>query len=124
MTAAGLADALAAELDARILALGPENVAAFVFEPVVGAAGGVVPAPPGYVQAVREVCRRHEVLLIADEVMCGSGRCGTWLALEHEGVVADIVAVAKGLAGGFIPLAATIFSRNIAATIARRMGQC
>jgi hypothetical protein len=62
------------------------------------------------------------VLLIADEVMCGSGRCGTWLALEHDGVVADIVAVAKGLAGGYIPLAATIFSRNIAATIAQAHG--
>jgi adenosylmethionine-8-amino-7-oxononanoate aminotransferase len=122
MSAAGLAGALAAELDARIVALGPENVAAFVFEPVVGAAGGVVPAPPGYAEAVREVCSRHEVLLIADEVMCGSGRCGTWLALEHDGIVADIVAVAKGLAGGYIPLAATIFNRDIAATIAEAHG--
>ncbi len=119
---AELTPALAAELDARIRSLGPENVAAFVFEPVVGAAGGVVPAPPGYAQAVREVCSRHDVLLIADEVMCGSGRCGTWCALEHDGVVADIIAVAKGLAGGYIPLSATIFRREVGAAIMRSHG--
>ena len=117
-----LAEALARELDECIRSLGAENVAAFVFEPVVGAAGGVVPAPHGYAQAIREVCDRHEVLLIADEVMCGSGRCGTWCALEHEGVSADIIAVAKGLAGGYIPLAATIFRRDIAAAIVEAHG--
>ena len=110
---------LAAELDERIRTIGAENVAAFVFEPVVGAAGGVVPAPPGYAQAMREVCDRHEVLLIADEVMCGSGRCGTWCALEHDRVIPDIIAVAKGLAGGYIPLAATIFGRDT-----RRLPSC
>ena len=114
---AELTAALAAEPDARIRSLGPGNVAAFVFEPVVGAAGGVVPAPPGYAQAVREVCNRHDVLLIADEVMCGSGRCGTWNALEHDGVVADIIAVAKSLAGGYVPLSATIFRSTIGAAI-------
>ena len=119
---AELTAALARELEERILALGPENVAAFVFEPVVGAAGGVVPAPPGYAQAVREVCNRNEVLLIADEVMCGSGRCGTWCALEHDRVAADIIAVAKGLAGGYIPLAATVFRRAIADAIAHAHG--
>ncbi|MGH8252815.1 MAG: aspartate aminotransferase family protein [Steroidobacteraceae bacterium] len=119
---ADLTATLARELDECIRSLGPENVAAFVFEPVVGAAGGVVPAPPGYAQAVREVCSRHEVLLIADEVMCGSGRCGTWCALEHDGVAADIIAVAKGLAGGYIPLAATIFRRDIAAAIVETHG--
>lgn len=117
-----LGEVLAHELDECIRSLGPENVAAFVFEPVVGAAGGVVPAPPGYAQAVREVCSRHDVLLIADEVMCGSGRCGTWCALEHDGVTADIIAVAKGLAGGYIPLAATIFRRDIAAAIVEAHG--
>jgi adenosylmethionine-8-amino-7-oxononanoate aminotransferase len=70
-----LVGALAAELDARITALGSQQVAAFIFEPVVGAAGGVVPAPEGYAQAVRAVCDRHDVLVIADEVMCGAGRC-------------------------------------------------
>lgn len=122
VVAAELVHTLADELDARIRSLGPENVAAFVFEPVVGAAGGVVPAPPGYAQAVREVCSRHDVLLIADEVMCGSGRCGTWCALEHEGVVPDIIAVAKGLAGGYIPLSATIFRREVGDSIMRAHG--
>ena len=65
------------ELEQKILSLGPETVAAFIFEPIVGAAGGVVPAPPGYVTAVQAVCRKYDVLLIADEVMCGAGRSGT-----------------------------------------------
>jgi adenosylmethionine-8-amino-7-oxononanoate aminotransferase len=117
-----LAEVLAAELEQSILSIGPERVAGFVFEPVVGAAGGVVPAPEGYVQAIRAVCDRHDVLLIADEVMCGSGRCGTWLALDHERVSADITAVAKGLAGGYIPLGATLFSATISNTIAAEHG--
>jgi adenosylmethionine-8-amino-7-oxononanoate aminotransferase len=107
----------AAELEAEILRVGPEQVAAFIFEPVVGAAGGALPAPPGYGQRVREICSRHGVLLIADEVMCGSGRTGTWRALEHDEVVPDIMAVAKGLAGGYLPLGATIYSRAIAAVL-------
>ncbi len=110
---AALTLALARELDAHIRAVGPEHVAAFVFEPVVGAAAGVVPAPDGYARAVRAVCDQHDVLLIADEVMCGSGRCGTWRALEHDGVVPDIAAIGKGLAGGYIPLAATIIGKRI-----------
>ncbi|MBV8146430.1 MAG: aminotransferase class III-fold pyridoxal phosphate-dependent enzyme [Gammaproteobacteria bacterium] len=104
----------AAELEAEILRVGPERVAAFIFEPVVGAAGGALPPPPGYAQRVREICSRHGVLLIADEVMCGSGRTGTWRALEQDGVVPDIMAVAKGLAGGYQPLGATIYSHAIA----------
>jgi len=117
-----LVTALADELEARIRALGAENVAAFIFEPVVGAAGGAVPAPPGYARAVRAVCDRHNVLVISDEVMSGSGRCGTWRALEHDGVVPDIMAIGKGLAGGYIPLAATVLRRQIAATITSRQG--
>lgn len=112
-----LAAALAAELEERIQRIGPERVAGFIFEPVVGAAGGVVPAPPGYAEAVREVCDRYDVLLIADEVMSGTGRCGTWRALEHDGVDADITTVAKGLAGGYIPLGATVFSSKVGDTI-------
>lgn len=107
---ADLVDHLAQELDSTIRSLGAERVAGFIFEPVVGAAGGIVPGPPGYAAAMRAVCDRYGVLLIADEVMCGAGRCGTWRALEHDGVAADIMAVAKGLAGGYIPLAATIVS--------------
>ena len=68
------------------------------------------------------MCARHRVLLISDEVMCGSGRCGTWRALEHDGVVPDIMAVGKGLAGGYIPLAATILRREVGETIVSRQG--
>jgi adenosylmethionine-8-amino-7-oxononanoate aminotransferase len=124
---AGVSDAdlvkhLANELESKIQALGPDRVAAFIFEPVVGAAGGVVPAPPGYAAAIEEVCRRHDVLVIADEVMCGVGRCGTWRALEHDGITPDIMAVAKGLAGGYIPLGATIFTHAIGRTILEAQG--
>jgi len=108
---------LAAELEHSIVTMGPQCVAAFVFEPIVGAAGGVVPAPDGYAQAVQAVCRKYDVLLIADEVMCGSGRSGTWRALEHDGVVPDIMCIAKGLAGGYIPLGATLVTAPVAAPI-------
>jgi adenosylmethionine-8-amino-7-oxononanoate aminotransferase len=76
-----------------------------------------VPPPAGYLQAVRAVCDRHGVLLIADEVMCGSGRCGSWSAMAGEGIDADILAVGKGVAGGYIPLAATIICREVGAAI-------
>jgi len=117
LPAGELAAALAEELDARITQLGPERVAAFVFEPVVGAAGGAVPPPEGYASAIRAVCERHDVLLIADEVMCGAGRCGSWRALEYDGIVPDIMAVGKGLAAGYIPLAATIVRQELGDTI-------
>ena len=113
---------LAKELESRIQSVGPEQVAGFVIEPVVGAAGGVVPAPPGYAEAIRAVCDRYDVLLIADEVMSGAGRCGTWRALEHDNVVPDIMTVAKGLAGGYIPLAATIIRKQVAAAIMSEHG--
>src|SRR5438876_10387493 len=95
-----LVAALADELDARIRTAGPERVAAFTFAPVAGAAGGAVPAPPGYAQAVRAVCDRHEVLIIADEVMSGAGRCGTWRGRGHDGGVPDGMGVGQGVAGG------------------------
>jgi len=112
-----LAAHAAAELEAEILRVGPERIAAFIFEPVVGAAGGAVTPPPGYARRVRELCDRYGVLLIADEVMCGAGRTGTWRALEQDGVVPDIMAVAKGLAGGYLPLGATIYSHAVAAVL-------
>lgn len=106
-------EACAAELEAAILAHGPETIAAFVFEPVVGAAGGCVPAPETYARRVREICTRYGVLMIADEVMCGSGRTGPWRALQRDGVEPDIMAIAKGLAGGYIPLGAAICTTPI-----------
>ncbi len=114
--------AAAAELESAILAAGPETIAAFVFEPVVGAAGGCVPAPPGYAQAVREICTRHGILLIADEVMCGAGRTGTWRALGHDGVQPDIMSIAKGLAGGYQPLGAAICTTEVWEAIRQKDG--
>lgn len=104
---------LAAELEREILHIGAEKVAAFFFEPVVGAAGGAVPAPAGYAKRIQEVCRRYGVLLIADEVMCGVGRCGTWRALEHDGIEPDVMYTAKGLAGGYMPLGVVILSESV-----------
>ncbi len=115
-------EAAAAELEAAILAHGPETIAAFVFEPVVGAAGGCVPAPPGYARLVRDICTRHGVLMIADEVMCGSGRTGTWRALEHDGVEPDIMSVAKGLAAGYVPLGAAICTTKVWEAIREKDG--
>jgi adenosylmethionine-8-amino-7-oxononanoate aminotransferase len=112
-----LAAHAAAELEAEILRVGPGCVAAFIFEPVVGAAGGVVPAPAGYAALVRAVCDRHGVLMIADEVMCGSGRCGTWRALAHDGVEPDAFAIAKGLGAGYLPLGAAVYHRRVAEVI-------
>jgi len=108
-----LAEHCANELEQEIARLGAEHVAAFIFEPVVGAAGGAVPAPTGYARRVREICERTGVLMIADEVMCGAGRCGTWRALEHDGVVPDIMAIAKGLGGGYLPLGAAIYHERL-----------
>jgi len=113
---------LAHELDQTIERLGPDTVAAFIFEPIVGAAGGVVPAPENYCRAVRDVCRKHDVVMIADEVMCGAGRSGVWRALEHDEVIPDIMCIAKGLAGGYIPLGATLMTADIAAPILAQHG--
>jgi adenosylmethionine-8-amino-7-oxononanoate aminotransferase len=103
----------AQELENAILREGASSIAAFIFEPVVGAAGGCVPAPAGYAQRVRDICTKHGVLMIADEVMCGVGRSGTWRALARDGVEPDIMSIAKGLAGGYLPLGAAIYSRHV-----------
>lgn len=91
---------LAAELEGEFQRLGPSNVIAFVAEPVVGATSGCTPAPKGYFKAMRQVCDRHGILLILDEVMCGVGRTGTFFAFEQEDVVPDIMTIGKGLGGG------------------------
>lgn len=108
---------LAAELEAEFQRLGPDTVAAFLAEPVVGATAGAVTAPDGYFKAVREICDRHGALLILDEVMCGMGRTGTTHAWQQEGVAPDIQAIAKGLGGGYQPIGAMLASGNIIDTI-------
>ncbi|MFO0991814.1 MAG: aspartate aminotransferase family protein [Hyphomicrobiales bacterium] len=121
-TAETVGEFCAAELEREILKVGADKVAAFIFEPVVGAAGGCVPAPPGYAKRVREICDRHGVLMIADEVMCGVGRSGTWRALEKDGVFPDIMSIAKGLAAGYLPLGAAIYSDKVSDAIAKAYG--
>ncbi|MFP4237994.1 MAG: aspartate aminotransferase family protein [Rhodosalinus sp.] len=108
---------VADELEAEILRLGPDTVAAFVAEPVVGATAGAVPPVPGYFARIREICDRHGVLLILDEVMCGMGRTGTLFACEQDGVRPDIVTVAKGLGAGYQPVGAMLCSGEIYAAV-------
>ncbi|TPL17420.1 aspartate aminotransferase family protein [Mesorhizobium sp. B2-4-10] len=100
-------------LETKLQELGPETVIAFVAETVVGATLGAVPPAPGYFRRIREICDRHGVLLILDEVMCGMGRTGTLHACEQEGVAPDIMVVAKGLGGGYAPLGAVLASERI-----------
>jgi len=96
----------AGALETDIQELGPDTVAGCVIETVVGSSLGVMPTPPVYLERIREICDRHGVLLILDEVMCGSGRTGTFFAYEQERVKPDIVTLAKGLTGGHLPLSA------------------
>jgi len=100
-------------LDTQIKATGPEYVSAFIAEPVVGATLGTVPAPSGYFQIIREICDKHGVLFIADEVMTGLGRTGKMWGIDHWDTIPDIIATAKGLAGGYLPLGATIASNRV-----------
>ena len=100
-------------LEAKILALGPQTVMAFVAETVVGATAGAVTAAPGYFKRVREICDRHGVLLILDEVMCGMGRTGTLHACAQEGIAPDLMTIAKGLGGVYQPIGAVLLGRHI-----------
>jgi len=115
--ALGDAEALAAELESAIAEAGRGRVAAFVAEPIVGAALGAVVPPDGYWPAVAEICRRHGVLLMADEVMTGFGRTGRWFGLDHWGVRADVAACGKGVAGGYFPFGLAVASGAVYDTI-------
>lgn len=109
-------------LEDEILRVGPENVAAFVAETVVGATMGVVPPPPGYFMEVRRICDKYGVLLVLDEVMCGMGRTGSLFAYEQEGIVPDLVTVAKGLGGGYQPIGAVLTRSELADAIVSGSG--
>ena len=104
---------LISEIEEEIERLGADTVMAFVAEPVVGATMGAVPAVDGYFRAVRDLCDRHGILLILDEVMCGMGRTGTLFACEHDGVAPDICAIAKGLGAGYQPIGAMLCTDQI-----------
>jgi adenosylmethionine-8-amino-7-oxononanoate aminotransferase len=113
---------LARELEDKINDLGGANVIAFIAEPVVGATMGAVPAVPGYFKRVREICDRHGILLILDEVMCGMGRTGTLHACEQDGVSPDLMAIAKGLGGGYAPIGALLLQDKIFKALADGSG--
>jgi adenosylmethionine-8-amino-7-oxononanoate aminotransferase len=121
-TPQGYGGRLAQELEDKMGELGAKNVIAFVAETVVGATLGAVPAVPGYFKRVREICDRHGVLLILDEVMCGMGRTGTLHACEQEGVRPDLMAVAKGLGGGYAPIGALLMADKIFVAVAEGSG--
>ena len=110
---AAYAERLAKELETEIRRAGADKVIAFVAETVVGATLGAVPPVRGYFKRIREICDRHGILLILDEVMCGMGRCGDLWAFQAEGVSADMVTVAKGLGAGYQPIGATVISSHI-----------
>lgn len=113
---------VANELEQKILELGSNSVMAFVAEPVVGATAGAVPAVEGYYQRIRQICDTYGVLLILDEVMCGTGRTGSFYAHEQDGIKADIVAIAKGLGAGYQPIGAMLLTAEIYDTIANGSG--
>ncbi len=98
----------------------PETVAAVVVEPVTGAAGGF-PLPEGYLASLRELCDRHGILLIADEVITGFGRTGAWFAVNHDSVVPDIMVLAKGITSGYVPMGAVVVHRRISRHFETRM---
>ncbi|MCC7163802.1 MAG: aspartate aminotransferase family protein [Anaerolineae bacterium] len=105
--------ACAHALEDEIKRVGPENVAAFIAEPVVGSAGGCIVPPPEYFPIIREICDRYDVLLIADEVITAFGRIGAWTGVEYWGVVPDLMAVAKGMSSGYTPLGAAVATERI-----------
>ena len=103
-------------LEDLILREGPDTVAAFIAEPVMGAGGVIIP-PEGYFPAIAEVCRRHDILMIADEVICGFGRTGQWFGSQTLGYEPDTISMAKQLTGGFLPLSAVAVNADIAETV-------
>jgi adenosylmethionine-8-amino-7-oxononanoate aminotransferase len=125
-SAASYGQRLVAELAAAIDTLGGDSVIAFVAETVGGATQGAVTSVPGYLRGVRELCHRHGILLVLDEVMCGMGRCGTLHACQAEedgeGVVPDLLVVAKGLGGGYQPIGAVLAQSRIVEAFARGSG--
>ncbi|PMC34869.1 aspartate aminotransferase family protein [Bacillus sp. UMB0899] len=105
--------ACANEIETAIKRIGPGEIAAFIAEPIIGAAGGVIIPPDGYYQQVREICNKYDILFIADEVMTGIGRTGEMFGLHHWGVQADIIALGKGMSAGYTAIAATLASEKV-----------
>ena len=112
----------ARELEAKILELGPDRVAAFIGEPIQGAAGVFIPSM-NYWPEIERICRKYDVLLVADEVICGFGRTGPWFASEHFGIQPDVMTLAKGITSGYIPLGAVMFNDRISKVLAEKGGE-
>jgi putrescine aminotransferase len=112
----------AQEIEDRILKVGPENVAAFVGEPVQGAGGVIIP-PKGYWERVDAICKKYGILLVMDEVICGFGRLGSWFGFQHFGVTPDLVPMAKGLSSGYLPISATAASHKIVEVLREKGGE-
>jgi taurine--2-oxoglutarate transaminase len=102
-----------ATLEEIVMLEGPQTIAGFILEPVTGT-NGILPPPPGYLQGVRDLCTRHGILMIADEVMSGFGRTGAWFAIDHDAIVPDILTMAKGLTSAYVPLGAVGVRQGIA----------
>ncbi|MBQ0132710.1 MAG: aminotransferase class III-fold pyridoxal phosphate-dependent enzyme, partial [Comamonas sp.] len=113
---------LVQEIDDKFQAMGTDTVIAFVAETVGGATAGALTAPPGYFAGVRALCDRYGILFIADEVMCGMGRTGTLHAVEQEGVVPDLMTIAKGLGGGYQPIGAVLATSKVVESMRRGSG--
>ena len=109
-------------LETLILESGSDSIAAFIFEPVGGSSTGGLEPPAGFYKRVRQLCDRHKILMISDEVLVGAGRTGTWSPLEAEGVVPDVQVLGKGIAAGFAPLAAVVTSTRIVDAFAKGSG--
>ena len=114
--------ACAKRLENKILELGPKRVAAFIGEPIMGAIGVYIP-PKNYWQEIEKICRKYDVLLVADEVICGFGRTGEWFASQYYGFQPDIMTLAKGITSGYIPLGAVMFNDRVAKVLAEQGGE-
>ena len=116
----GLARAQA--LEEKIQELGPENVAAFIGEPVQGAGGVIIP-PETYWPEIQRICRKYEILLVADEVICGFGRTGNWWGSDTFGIEPDLMPIAKGLTSGYVPMGGVFISDRVAEPIIAKGGE-
>jgi adenosylmethionine-8-amino-7-oxononanoate aminotransferase len=109
-------------LDAMIRQEGPETVSAFIGEPIIGASAGAAVPPPEYYRTIREICNHYQVLFIADEILTGMGRTGSWLAIESYGILPDIILLGKGLGGGYLPLSALVARDEIVESLENGAG--
>ncbi len=122
MDAEGFGRLAARAVEEKILALGPENVAAFIGEPVQGAGGVIIP-PDSYWPEIQRICREHDILLIADEVICGFGRLGHWFGCQRYGIEPDFMTLAKGITSGYLPLSAVMVGDRVAETLIEEGGE-